>query len=67
MPWDTCKKLKHVDCHRIRNDEYAIYHMRGNSSKDDDIIQRYLKYFIFLCDYTRHMRNHNLKIRALKT
>ena len=34
MPWEKATILKHVDCHK---EEYAIYHMRGISSKNGDI------------------------------
>jgi hypothetical protein len=37
MPCGTSNNLKHVDCHRIETNECAIYHMRGNSSKNDNI------------------------------
>jgi len=37
----TCNNLKHVDCHNIEFDKYTIYHMRGISSKNDDIILKH--------------------------
>jgi hypothetical protein len=38
MPWGAYNKLKHVDCHGIEMKKYTIYHMRGISSKNGDII-----------------------------
>jgi hypothetical protein len=54
MPWGTYDNLKHVDCHSIEKDEYAIYHMRGISSKNGDIILRHLKCFFSMWLHKTH-------------
>ena len=66
MPW-YFQQFKACRLPQDGNDEYAIYHKRGNSSKNDNInLKTFEVLQFFLCDYTRHIRNDILNTCTLK-